>query len=132
VSRMLKFFPDTNVLVSATFWQGSSYKLLLSSKATGFTSHAVLREYRAVLKRDFNLSEEEVDVRLEELLELLIIVSPTERLEVIKEDPDDNQILEGAIEAKTDFIVSYDHHLLDLKEFRNVKIVKPEEILNLL
>lgn len=129
---MLRFFPDTNVLVSATFWQGSSYKLLFSSKTIGFTSNAILKEYRTVLKRDFNLSEAEVDVRLEELLELLVIVSPTRKLKVVSEDPADNQVLDGALEAKAEFIVSYDHHLLKLREFTNIRIVKPEEILNLL
>jgi|SRR5271157_295057 len=127
---MLKIFPDTNVLVSATFWQGSSYKLLFSSGINGFTSNAILKEYRTVLKRDFDLSENEVDLRLKELLELLVVISPRERLEVIKEDPEDDNVLEGAVEAKADFIVSYDRHLLKLKVFRNIKIVKPEEILS--
>jgi hypothetical protein len=38
--------------------------------------------------------------------------------------------LKGALEAKAEFIVSYDRDLLRLKEFQSIKIVKPEEIPN--
>ncbi len=129
---MPKLFFDTNILVSATFWEGCAYKLLFADDAIGYTSNAILKEYRRlVLMRDFGLSEEEIDVRLKKLLELLVIVSPSESLLVVKEDPDDDRVLEGAIEAKADFIVSYDNHLLKLKSFRSIRIVKPEEVLNL-
>ena len=47
------------------------------------------------------------------------------RINVITEDPDDNKILECAIEAKATFIVSGDRHLLDLVEFRGIKILTP-------
>lgn len=40
-----------------------------------------------------------------------------------KEDPDDDRILECAIAAKSDFIVSEDKDLLRLGQFGNVRIV---------
>ena len=40
-------------------------------------------------------------------------------------------ILETALEGAADYLVSYDNHLLVLKEFKGVKIVKPEEFLSL-
>ena len=58
-------------------------------------------------------------------------VSPTETLHVIKEDPDDDRILECAATAKSDFIVIEDKDLLRLREFRNARIVSVRDFINL-
>jgi hypothetical protein len=50
-------------------------------------------------------------------------VTPTVVLSVIKEDPDDDRILACAAEAKSDFIVSEDKHLLRLGHFSDARIV---------
>jgi len=129
---MLKVFLDTNILVSATFWKGSSYKLflkILHDEISGYTSNDILQEYRNVLKRDFQLDENEVDIRIEKFIKVLEIVSPSKTLDVIKEDPTDNRVLEGAIEAEADFIVSYDQHLLKLKKYNRISIAPPEQVI---
>jgi uncharacterized protein len=41
----------------------------------------------------------------------------------ITTDPDDNRILECAVDAKADIIVSNDHHLLDLESWAGIPIV---------
>jgi predicted nucleic acid-binding protein len=46
---------------------------------------------------------------------------------VIKDDPEDNKFLEVAIDGNADFIISQDKHLLNLKEFQGIRIIKPEE-----
>ena len=51
------------------------------------------------------------------------LVSPTEALGVIKEDPDDNRILECAMTAKSDYIVTEDKDLLRLVTYGNVRIL---------
>lgn len=38
-------------------------------------------------------------------------------------DPDDNRILECAVEGRADLIVSHDRHLLSLKEYKRIPIV---------
>ncbi len=88
-----------------------------------------MEEYGEILKRDFEHNEEEKDERIKELIKILIIVFPKEKIEFIKVDSDDDKVLEGAVEANADFIVSYDHHLLDLEKFREIIILKPEETL---
>ncbi len=62
-------------------------------------------------------------------MELAGNVSPTVKLDVIKADPKDNIILECAVAGNADYIVSGDKHLLDLKEFSGIKILKPAEFL---
>ena len=56
-------------------------------------------------------------------------MTPTNKIEVIKEDVDDNKIIECALESRSEYIISYDKHLLKLKEFQDIKIVRPEEVL---
>ena len=56
-------------------------------------------------------------------------ISPKARIEIIKEDPDDNIILECVIEGKAELIISGDKHLLELKEFQNIPIVRTKEAL---
>jgi hypothetical protein len=59
----------------------------------------------------------------EKLLALGDHVSPTETLHVVKDDPDDDRILECAATAKSDFIVSEDEDSLRLGKFGNARIV---------
>ena len=58
-------------------------------------------------------------------------VSPTETLNVIKEDPDDDRILECAATAKSDFIVSEDKDLLRLGQYGNARIVSVRDFIKL-
>jgi uncharacterized protein len=50
----------------------------------------------------------------------------------LKDDPDDDKILECAIASRCNYIVSGDKHLIKLKSFRNIKILKPAEFLVLI
>ena len=50
--------------------------------------------------------------------------------EIVIDDADDVIFIELAVEAGADYIISGDPHLLDLKEYKKIKIVKPAEFLN--
>jgi len=39
----------------------------------------------------------------------------------------DNHVLECAVEAHTDYIITGDAHLLDLREFRSIRLIRPQE-----
>ena len=58
------------------------------------------------------------------------IVYPKKKLNVVKKDPKDNKILECALEAQASFIISGDKHLLEIKEYKGIKIISPKEFLN--
>jgi predicted nucleic acid-binding protein len=60
------------------------------------------------------------------------LVTPTERLDVIKHDPPDNRILECAVAANSDYIVSADKDLLRLGTYGNARILKVSDFLNVL
>ena len=131
----MKIAADTNFLVSATQWNYSvSHKLLqklIINNVEIFTTKEVLDELAEVLKRDFLYNEEEIKNILERVLQFVTLVTSSKKLDIVKEDPDDNKIIECAIESNADYIISYDKHLLKLREYENIKIITPEEALSL-
>lgn len=83
-----------------------------------------MMEFRQVVRRGkLNLPTAYIDSFEEELLRVAMFVVPKIRIDVIKEDPDDNRVLECAVEGKADFIVSGDQHLLRLREYAGINIV---------
>ena len=124
---------DTNVLISATLWDNSvAQKFLfkcINEDIQIFSSQDIIEEYRRILARDFDYNEQEIGEILEIVLQFVILVIPSKKIDVIKEDADDNKIVECAIESNAEYIISYDKHLLKLKEYQRIKIIRPEETL---
>jgi len=122
---------DTNVLLSATLWDGSvAQKLLfelIKKEIKIYSTPSIISEYQRVLKRDFDFSEKEIAEILEKVLSFVIMVNPNLKVELVKDDPDDNKIIECALESKSEYLLTYDQHLLKLKEIQGIRIITPEE-----
>jgi uncharacterized protein len=131
----MKIAIDTNFLVSATQWDYSvSNKLLqnlIRNNAEIFASKEILDEFAEVLKRDFQYSKEEVSDIFNKVLQFLTIITPIKKVDIVKEDADNNKIIECALEGNVEYILSYDNHLLKLKEFQGIKIITPEKFLKI-
>ena len=127
----MKITADTNFLVSATQWNNSvAHKLLIKLieiNAEVFTTKEILGEFSEVLQRDFKYSEEEADKIIEKILSFIILIEPKIKADVVKEDPDDNIVIECALESKSNYVITYDKHLLRIKDYQGIKIIKPEE-----
>lgn len=127
---------DTNVLLSSTLWDRSVAQKLLfklvKSDVKIFASEDILAEYKKVLKRDFEYSDEKILIIIEKLILFLNLSTPVEKVDLIKEDPDDNKIIECALASSSDYLITYDKHLLNLKSFRGIRVIKPEEAFGLL
>ena len=127
---------DTNVLIPITRWDYSLAQKVLfklvNSNFKIFVSLDILKEFKKAIIRDFNFSEEKSRELIDKILLFADLIEITEKVDVVKEDPDDNKILECALASNSDYIIIYDNHLLKLKEFKNIKIVTPEEALKLL
>jgi len=77
----------------------------------------------------FKFTEEQKATFISIILEIAKVVEISGEVKVIKEDSDDNIMLETAIVGNVDYLVSGDQHLLNLKEFAKVKIVTANEFL---
>ena len=126
---------DTNILISAIFWRGNPYKVALNAlkkKYSLYLSNEILNELEEKLSLKFKFPEDKIKDHIGILREYGRIIEPSIKIDVIKDDPDDNRVLECAVSCNADYIVSGDKHLLKLKEFRGIKIVKAKEFLDLL
>ncbi len=51
-------------------------------------------------------------------------------LEVLRDDPDDNRVLERAVTARADYIVSGDRHLLKLSAYEGIPIITVRQFMD--
>jgi putative PIN family toxin of toxin-antitoxin system len=120
---------DSNVIISGFLFGGPPARLLEHAMAGSmrcFTSLPILDEVRDVLQRPkFGLSPDQALSLVEELHDLCEVVTPRERVRAVTADTDDNLVLECALAAHADFVVSGDSHLLDLGVWRRIRIVSP-------
>jgi putative PIN family toxin of toxin-antitoxin system len=118
---------DTNVLVSAILFGGKPRQILekaIRGKIRLCLSEAILEELKGVLQRSkFDYSPEMIQVILTELTGVSDFVNPSKTSNVVSEDPEDNRILECAVEAEANYIVTGDSHLLKLSRYRNIEVV---------
>ncbi|MCK4266018.1 MAG: putative toxin-antitoxin system toxin component, PIN family [Thermoplasmata archaeon] len=132
----MRVVADTNVLISGIFWDGNESDVLKRFKTKeimNLISPDIVEEFEGVLsRRKFELTEEEIDSAIGEVLSFSKVIRPKIELNVIKQDPSDNRILECAIYGKADYIISGDKHLLDLKEFKGISTVTAMELLKIL
>lgn len=129
---------DINVLVSALIARGKPRELWLKTIRKEFTlvlSGKIRSEFlRVIGRKKFQpyLSERDIVDFLKILNNTAKFVRPVSKLQVIEEDPDDNLILATAVGGHASYIVSGDRHLLNLGEFRGIKIVAVNEMLRIL
>ena len=128
---------DTNVYISALGFGGLPEHLL--SLATGpgrqfelYASPDILKEIMKVLGSEkFKFSQEEIADTISVIDDAAYVIIPGIKLNIIKHKPD-NRILECAVKAKADYIVSGDKHLRALKEYKGISSITPAQFLALL
>ncbi len=132
----MKIVCDTNVLVSGIVFGGNCrtiLRLVSRGKLAACMSSDLLAELDEVLRRaKFGLASREVAATLELVQQTFDWVSPSEKLSVVAEDPDDNAVLEAAVEYCAEVVVSGDEHLLALHTFREIRILSPVAFLRAL
>ncbi|MBW1818474.1 MAG: putative toxin-antitoxin system toxin component, PIN family [Deltaproteobacteria bacterium] len=132
----MRIVADTNVIVSGLLWGGPPNRVLkwardglLQIVGCGET----INELRDVLRhgRFSNRLSRLASSRKEALAYFLdflkVIPTPEFIPKAIPQDPFDNIFLALAVDGGARFIVSGDHHLLDLKEYKSIQIVTPSE-----
>ena len=126
---------DTNILFSATGWRGNPFQCVeraRSGQFREFTCPELMEELAEKLETRLLFSADQVAETLADYLGFLQVIQIPKALSAVCRDPDDNMVLECALEGRAQYIVSGDKDLLDLKEFRGIRIVRAAEFLSLL
>jgi hypothetical protein len=127
---------DSNVIISGFLFGGHPARLLdhaIGGSMACFMSLSMLDEIREVLQRPkFGLTPDQALTLVEQLHDLCEMVRPRKRVQVIAADPDDNAILECALAANAEIIVTGDAHLLDLGQWQGIRILSPADAIRVI
>jgi putative PIN family toxin of toxin-antitoxin system len=127
---------DTNVLISALAFPGSKPDQVLQrirqGEVTLFLSAFILAELERILRDKFRFTTRQTDERVAVIRRMATLVEPTERIALVVAKDDDNRILECAVAARADYLVTGDkEHLLPLRSIGATQIVTPAAFLEL-
>jgi len=136
MSKLPQVVLDTNVIYSGLrSRRGASFKLLSLLGTGRFEIHLsvpLVLEYEEVLQeksRDLGLAEEDID----DVLNYLCRVAGLHEIHFLwrprLKDPDDEMILELAVEAGCDYIVTYNKQDFSGVQTFDIKLVTAKELL---
>jgi len=123
---------DSNIYISALMFGGKPLQFLemaLDGEVELGISEAILTETLRVLRDKFHHTPEQLQEAERFIAAITSRVYPTEPLDAVPTDPDDNRVLECAIAATSDVVVTGDADLLSLGSFRGMPIQKPAAFL---
>lgn len=126
---------DTNILFSGTGWRGSPFyclKLAREQRVSLILCREILAEYHSKLQIKLDMSESQATRAAAEILSFSTLVEISNSLHVVADDPDDDKVIECAVIGKASHIVSGDHYLLDLKEYKNIQIIPASVFLDII
>ncbi|MGH7409934.1 MAG: putative toxin-antitoxin system toxin component, PIN family [Candidatus Methylomirabilis sp.] len=125
---------DTNIFISAFAIPGGhaeeAYLHAVHGTFELFTSVSILTETANTLRTKFEWSDEKVQRVLRSISKIATVLKTRPHLHILKDEPD-NRILECALLAKADVIVTGDRHLLLLTRYRGISVVKLADFLEL-
>ncbi len=125
---------DTNILTSALVYGGIPQKVLrlaLEKKIQVVISPILQAELVDVITKKFPLSLADMLLIEQEMQKKFVMIKPHMTLDTVR-DKDDNRVLEAAVEGDCDFIITGDQDLLELKQYKRIKIVTPTEFLEII
>jgi len=132
--KPLKIVFDTNIFVMAAGMPGGyiDYWLDLAkppkNKFRLYTSPQILSETQRKLEEVVKFDRPIAVEYIEAIKTIATAINPKLTLDGVPTDQDDNRILECAVEAKADIIISADKDLIRLKTFRGVQIFHPSNL----
>lgn len=131
----MKVVFDSNIFISGILFGGNPKKLIelvIEGKIQLFISPDILREVKEVLERDkFGFPAAITRQLVHEIEMVSYLVEPGISHSVVERDHDDNIIIDCAVEAGVDYVVTGDADLLSMEEYREIRIVNPADFLEI-
>ncbi len=128
----MKVVFDTNIFISAFVFPRGRAEEAITRVAEGkvqlFLSKPIIHEVLDVLARKFDRDREELARVAVYITDLGEIVHSRRKIKVLTDDAD-NRILECALAGNAAFIVTGDKAMLQLGEYKEIKIITLKEFL---
>ena len=127
---------DTNVIISALNFPGNErlvLELALRGRFEFYLSRFILEEAAGVLVRKFGWDEERTAQAIRVIENAAIVSEPLRLPDVIEGGHPDNRVLECAVAARADYLVTGDRqHLLPIGEHQGTRIINAPRFLSAL
>ena len=123
---------DSNIYISALVFGGKPKRVLemaIEGRVEIAISDAIIEEVRRHLPAKFGWSDERTTEAVESINEYAVHVTPSLQIDAVPADPDDNRVLECAVEAASDVIVSGDLDLVRIGSYAGIPIQTVSEFL---
>lgn len=120
---------DANVIISAFVSQGYSFEVIkdAANKHEVYCTEYLLKETQKNLSTKFPLSGETINSIINTVKKQFIEGKTANTVEKISRDPKDDQILADAVTNDIDIIITGDKDLLELKNYKGIKIIMPKD-----
>ena len=131
---MIRIVLDSNILISALFWDGNERNLLVECRSRYYrsiTSYPIITEVEGVLRKKFGVPEDRIITFAQSILLMSDLVIVPGKLDVVVDDPKDNKILETAVVGDADFLITGDNHLLKMGSYEKIRILKASDMLEM-
>ena len=131
--RPIRLVLDTNMYIAAGSPKSFLRQFLFASKAsinpyTLYISPQILVEIQAKLVDRLRYTQSDAVAYMQAIQAVAETVYPKRQIKVVKRDPDDDKIVECAVEAKAGMIITADKDLLNLKSYEGISIVHPSQL----
>jgi putative PIN family toxin of toxin-antitoxin system len=124
----MKIVLDTNVLINGFKDEYSYEKKIIDAVIAGeieaYANRQTLQENKLISGQLIN--SDEYQNQLNDLFAQINWVVNRRQIRIVS-DPEDNKILESAVEAEADYLVTSDNALLNIGKYQNVQIVNPAQ-----
>jgi uncharacterized protein len=132
---MIRAVLDTNVVVSALLQPEGPTAIILdlamSEYFRCYASEPLLEEYGEVLARArFRLDRRHIAKFLRRMRKTVVVVAPRKKLTATS-DPDDNKVLECALDARADYVVTGNVRHFPAR-FQDIRVLLPRQFLTVL
>jgi putative PIN family toxin of toxin-antitoxin system len=136
----LKIVIDANLFASALIKPHSNpgriLDLVKQNQVELILSPAIIQEIKRILlypklQKYHHKTAQEIDAYFEDVFMFAWIVEGEKTVDIIKDDPADNKYLSCAHEGEANYIISGDHHLLDLKAYEGIEILNAQSFLSI-
>jgi putative PIN family toxin of toxin-antitoxin system len=123
---------DTNVYVSALIFGGvpkQVFNTIFKGSHELYVSEYILFEISQTIKQKFDFSHTKLDQVLEKLKNDAMLIQPKHSISRSSHQ-NDNRILECAVTADADFLITGDKkHLLSIGTIKSTKIITPRQFI---